>query len=180
FFQAEVGIRDFHVTGVQTCALPISTSRPGSCCPRPVPTPAPPRGVARPAPAAARGGCRRTGAVPGQADGLETQGRLTWSGRYSRKRRLHAMGPSPFVTDRRRCPALDAAGHSPPAAGPPPRAAPSPRRGGTFPGSSAPPGPRRARCRGPPRRPPGGGPGGEVGAGAPDDLERVVGGVLDE
>src|SRR5690606_38071544 len=27
FFQAEDGIRDFHVTGVQTCALPIS--RPG-------------------------------------------------------------------------------------------------------------------------------------------------------
>src|SRR5690606_40820223 len=27
FFQAEDGIRDFHVTGVQTCALPISTSR---------------------------------------------------------------------------------------------------------------------------------------------------------
>src|SRR5690606_13069368 len=25
FFQAEVGIRDFHVTGVQTCALPISS-----------------------------------------------------------------------------------------------------------------------------------------------------------
>src|SRR5690606_40969516 len=32
FFQAEDGIRDFHVTGVQTCALPI--------CPRPS-TPAP-------------------------------------------------------------------------------------------------------------------------------------------
>src|SRR5690606_40999692 len=29
FFQAEDGIRDFHVTGVQTCALPIS--------PRPAP-----------------------------------------------------------------------------------------------------------------------------------------------
>src|SRR5690606_39370564 len=28
FFQAEDGIRDFHVTGVQTCALPISESRP--------------------------------------------------------------------------------------------------------------------------------------------------------
>src|SRR5690606_40180523 len=29
FFQAEDGIRDFHVTGVQTCALPISLfSRP--------------------------------------------------------------------------------------------------------------------------------------------------------
>src|SRR5690606_39870858 len=26
FFQAEGGIRDFHVTGVQTCALPISRS----------------------------------------------------------------------------------------------------------------------------------------------------------
>src|SRR5690606_40975791 len=27
FFQAEDGIRDFHVTGVQTCALPISEIR---------------------------------------------------------------------------------------------------------------------------------------------------------
>src|SRR5690606_40132897 len=27
FFQAEDGIRDFHVTGVQTCALPISYSK---------------------------------------------------------------------------------------------------------------------------------------------------------
>src|SRR5690606_41128085 len=31
FFQAEDGIRDFHVTGVQTCALPISRSM---GCPR--------------------------------------------------------------------------------------------------------------------------------------------------
>src|SRR5436309_8462035 len=28
FFQAEDGIRDFHVTGVQTCALPISSKFP--------------------------------------------------------------------------------------------------------------------------------------------------------
>src|SRR6266511_4519559 len=28
FFQAEDGIRDFHVTGVQTCALPISDAPP--------------------------------------------------------------------------------------------------------------------------------------------------------
>src|SRR5690606_40783887 len=28
FFQAEDGIRDFHVTGVQTCALPISAQPP--------------------------------------------------------------------------------------------------------------------------------------------------------
>src|SRR5690606_40679997 len=30
FFQAEAGIRDFHVTGVQTCALPISAPPPTS------------------------------------------------------------------------------------------------------------------------------------------------------
>src|SRR5690606_40086725 len=30
FFQAEDGIRDFHVTGVQTCALPISRSSSGA------------------------------------------------------------------------------------------------------------------------------------------------------
>src|SRR5690606_39923610 len=30
FFQAEDGIRDFHVTGVQTCALPISSVRAAS------------------------------------------------------------------------------------------------------------------------------------------------------
>src|SRR2546430_5073869 len=34
FFQAEDGIRDLTVTGVQTCALPISTRRPSrSSCP---------------------------------------------------------------------------------------------------------------------------------------------------
>src|SRR5256885_11692697 len=30
FFQAEDGIRDYKVTGVQTCALPICTQRPRS------------------------------------------------------------------------------------------------------------------------------------------------------
>src|SRR5690606_41718652 len=30
FFQAEDGIRDFHVTGVQTCALPICANGDGS------------------------------------------------------------------------------------------------------------------------------------------------------
>src|SRR5690606_39983668 len=35
FFQAEDGIRDFHVTGVQTCALPICIGEAGGlsgCC----------------------------------------------------------------------------------------------------------------------------------------------------
>src|SRR5207302_5393952 len=31
FFQAEDGIRDFHVTGVQTCALPISSRAEPRC-----------------------------------------------------------------------------------------------------------------------------------------------------
>src|SRR6266511_2491674 len=35
FFQAEGGIRDCHVTGVQTCALPISMARPRSGTIRP-------------------------------------------------------------------------------------------------------------------------------------------------
>src|SRR6266511_123699 len=33
FFQAEDGIRDFHETGVQTCALPIASSTWASGCP---------------------------------------------------------------------------------------------------------------------------------------------------
>src|SRR3990167_10363459 len=33
FFQAEDGIRDLTVTGVQTCALPISTASRSSCRP---------------------------------------------------------------------------------------------------------------------------------------------------
>src|SRR5690606_40431898 len=34
FFQAEDGIRDFHVTGVQTCALPILDKGTALVCPR--------------------------------------------------------------------------------------------------------------------------------------------------
>src|SRR5579883_251828 len=61
FFQAEDGIRDFHVTGVQTCALPISIDhleravrmpQPQRRCHRHVPEaegPAKPRPHARPA-----------------------------------------------------------------------------------------------------------------------------------
>src|SRR5690625_5693867 len=55
FFQAEDGIRDGHVTGVQTCALPIWTS--------PAPSPGAPGSVAasprRQGPAATAGRDRR-------------------------------------------------------------------------------------------------------------------------
>src|SRR6266508_6691804 len=62
FFQAEDGIRDGHVTGVQTCALPIwgptrgAGARPGN---RPACTSARGRGPARPA--GARSEERRVG-----------------------------------------------------------------------------------------------------------------------
>src|SRR2546422_3332816 len=36
FFQAEDGIRDVAVTGVQTCALPISRTEAGSSVPAPI------------------------------------------------------------------------------------------------------------------------------------------------
>src|SRR5690606_4150372 len=39
FFQAEDGIRDFHVTGVQTCALPISCQFGGGLGPPTEPNP---------------------------------------------------------------------------------------------------------------------------------------------
>src|SRR5256885_4412570 len=34
FFQAEDGIRDYKVTGVQTCALPISSGTKNACAPK--------------------------------------------------------------------------------------------------------------------------------------------------
>src|SRR5690606_40789656 len=49
FFQAEDGIRDFHVTGVQTCALPIWARGPASRTRGPAPGPAGPNPTGRPA-----------------------------------------------------------------------------------------------------------------------------------
>src|SRR2546427_10749972 len=57
FFQAEDGIRDLTVTGVQTCALPICVRRPG----HPLPGREPERG--------------RGWAAAGQGDGVPEQGR---------------------------------------------------------------------------------------------------------
>src|SRR5256885_12282687 len=48
FFQAEDGIRDYKVTGVQTCALPICSSRPVMDCVR---RRSPPKARACPPPA---------------------------------------------------------------------------------------------------------------------------------
>src|SRR3989442_12540937 len=70
FFQAEDGIRDADVTGVQTCALPICFRRavrfipPGSCCTAP-------RGGSREPPRA--GGRRRKGHPRGAATGARVR-----------------------------------------------------------------------------------------------------------
>src|SRR5690606_40507106 len=50
FFQAEDGIRDFHVTGVQTCALPILflVKRPRSVAAKIFPSPSYKRRIIRP------------------------------------------------------------------------------------------------------------------------------------
>src|SRR5262249_58039793 len=56
FFQAEDGIRDWSVTGVQTCALPISTRSACSAPPRPMAeSTAIPAATAAPAPRTDRG-----------------------------------------------------------------------------------------------------------------------------
>src|SRR5687768_17714547 len=71
FFQAEDGIRDVAVTGVQTCALPISLGaalpprrgcRSGDCCCRR-------RRAGRRGPAAGRRACARRGAAARRAAG---------------------------------------------------------------------------------------------------------------
>src|SRR2546430_13516868 len=51
FFQAEDGIRDLTVTGVQTCALPISQPTSASCGPSPLSPFAPPAGQRATSPA---------------------------------------------------------------------------------------------------------------------------------
>src|SRR5690606_40711692 len=89
---AEDGIRDFHVTGVQTCALPISTGD--------VPGPRPPDpGVWVPAPPAAR---------PGPGRGRARGGVVTVRWNPGRPRRcpecntiVHTAGPVTRSEERR-------------------------------------------------------------------------------
>src|SRR5690606_40588718 len=107
FFQAEDGIRDFHVTGVQTCALPIypgrvpaagratTTARPGRGCT------ACGRRRGRPGRRCAAPATRRAGAVERSEErrvgkGWRTRG---WRWRWKRhggrcrgaRRRMHGM-----------------------------------------------------------------------------------------
>src|SRR5690606_39466404 len=82
FFQAEVGIRDFHVTGVQTCALPI-------CSPR-----------GRPAGARAHAAPRGPDGPAG--DGRGVRRRPLWRPRLRAPRRApHPPTPDPRSEERR-------------------------------------------------------------------------------
>src|SRR3712207_8938317 len=81
FFQAEDGIRDIGVTGVQTCALPISSRAP----PRPPPAPPPPRpsptapGHGAPAPAAGRAPCPPAAGARSEERRVGKECRSRWS-----------------------------------------------------------------------------------------------------
>src|SRR5690349_23001303 len=74
FFQAEDGIRDLYVTGVQTCALPISCGGPRSARSRPRRGAATPRGA----------GCDRAG--PGGGAGPDRRRGAPRSGRSEERR----------------------------------------------------------------------------------------------
>src|SRR5690625_5397020 len=77
FFQAEDGIRDGHVTGVQTCALPISL------CPHPNPTK---DDRASPCTGASKTGTRAI--YTRRATPSRFGGRYSWSAAGLRRRRL--------------------------------------------------------------------------------------------
>src|SRR2546421_4430819 len=82
FFQAEDGIRDLIVTGVQTCALPISC--------RPTPPPQPAARVARKTPCA-RPPLQATGRPPGRPLGTSRPA----------DRRISVTRPAPRSEERR-------------------------------------------------------------------------------
>src|SRR5690606_40853891 len=80
FFQAEDGIRDFHVTGVQTCALPICSAGLGTASPPAPRGSAPTRPRPRPAP--------RRPARQGAANATVVRSSALTSGRRSEERRV--------------------------------------------------------------------------------------------
>src|SRR5438093_13549782 len=80
FFQAEDGIRDWSVTGVQTCALPISARRT-----RPTGPPAGRRGRSRP--------CRRPCRAPRSEERrVGKECRSWWAPDHVKKKRNRRMG----------------------------------------------------------------------------------------
>src|SRR5688572_32791963 len=79
FFQAEDGIRDLTVTGVQTCALPIWLRR--QCT-----------ALSRSPPAAGRRGARQGGALPAQPRRVPPRDRCRDRGRPHRRSEERRVG----------------------------------------------------------------------------------------
>src|SRR5690606_39309467 len=100
YFQAVDGLRVFLVSGVQTCALPISPRR--SVGPRPTPGPAPP---ARPPPeSAVARPCREGSGRPGRsAMTSEVIESATPRPRSDERRVGEALGPSCLLYTVRHC-----------------------------------------------------------------------------
>src|SRR5207253_7461726 len=99
FFQAEDGIRDGHVTGVQTCALPISDAH------RPERLPADRSRVGCRTPACRQRGParRRVPRRPRQDDGPEDRPQRRYEiGRASCRERVESMGVAVTVKKKRK------------------------------------------------------------------------------
>src|SRR5258708_29369326 len=130
FFQAEDGIRDDLVTGVQTCALPISSRTPPQ--PRPGSSPAQPGHAAARVPAAAAQATPYPAAADQSAPrvpGRRPAGPLSRSTTTTRPvppRTPAPPAPQPATTDRRNRPLPPEPASRrtpPPPAAPPPRSA---------------------------------------------------------
>src|SRR6266581_5410579 len=89
FFQAEVGIRDGRVTGVQTCALPICASD-GATGPPRASTRAPPRSVGC---RAVRSGCAAMRPTPCAPEGCARAGRRAVAGACRPRSGVAAQAP---------------------------------------------------------------------------------------
>src|SRR5690606_41080430 len=93
FLQAEDGIRDFHVTGVQTCALPISTGGDARLRAMPsLPGGSVARSTSRPGPLSA-GGRTQRGLRRGVRAHAATSA-STWRASRSEERRVGKEGRS--------------------------------------------------------------------------------------
>src|SRR5437764_14893249 len=90
FFQAEDGIRDTSVTGVQTCALPISRA----------PTRARPARLCEPAPIATRRTPRPSGAARSEERRVGKECRSLWSPMHHKIKLIHSINTSNGVWQR--------------------------------------------------------------------------------
>src|SRR3712207_9294831 len=102
FFQAEDGIRDIGVTGVQTCALPIWAGGDAALLPRPAAGPGRPRHTGGGGLSGGRGGAQlaavRRGDQIGRASGRERVEISVGAGSLKKKKHRPSVTPEPTHT----------------------------------------------------------------------------------